>query len=126
MLWSLMCIGLLDGGILFNRSRSSARHLFSDEISMFIFKALTFSSTIKLIAVDSVLVSFSPLLNNVLWGYSMLKNMAVYGITSTTVRWLTIVFFSSKRIWTKWHNNRVDSWRYFFLLRAQHYNFKNC
>jgi len=56
----------------------------------------------------------------------MLKNMAVYGITSTTVRWLTIVFFLVRGIWTKWHNNRVDSWRYFFLLHARHYNFKNC
>jgi len=72
---------------------ASVLFLFSNEISMFIFKASTFSSAIKLIAVDSVLVSFSPLFNNVLWGYSMLKNMAVYGITSTTIRWLTIVFF---------------------------------
>jgi len=47
---------------------ASVLFLFSNEISMFIFKASTFSSTIKLIAVDSVLVSFLPLLNNVLLG----------------------------------------------------------
>ena len=66
--------------------------LFSNDISKLLFKSSIFSSAIKLIAIDSIFISFSPLLNSILWGSSMLKNMAIYGITSTSMRWLAIVF----------------------------------
>lgn len=65
--------------------------LFSNDVSIFLFKSSIFSSTIKLIAIDSIFISFSPLLNSILWGSGLLKNMAIYGITSTSIRWLTIV-----------------------------------
>ncbi|MEM2914347.1 MAG: oligosaccharide flippase family protein, partial [Candidatus Bathyarchaeia archaeon] len=44
-----------------------------------------------LIVLDSLLLSVSSLLSNVLLGLGKIKNIAVYGVSSTIVRWLCII-----------------------------------
>lgn len=46
---------------------------------------------IVLIILDSLLLSVSSFLNNILLGLGKIKNIAVYGVSSTMVRWLFII-----------------------------------
>ena len=72
---------------------ASSIAIFSQNISEVLFKTAAYSNILTLIAIDAVLLSISPLLNNVLLGCGKLKSIAVYGISSTAARWLFITLF---------------------------------
>ena len=67
--------------------------IFSTDISTTLFKAAGYSGVIRLLAIDSALISIAPLLNAVLWGSGKLKEMAIYGTASSAIRWLAIAAF---------------------------------
>ena len=67
--------------------------LFPSNISRLLFKTDTYADTIRLLALDSILLSISPLLNNILWGFGELKVIAIYGTLSTVIRWTSILSF---------------------------------
>jgi hypothetical protein len=54
-------------------------------------KKNVYAYTIRLLSIDAVLVSISPLLNSVLLGAGKLKKIAVYGTVSIIVRWHLII-----------------------------------
>jgi len=72
--------------------------LFPTEISLLLFKTPTYSNTIRLLALDSILLSISPLLNSTLWGSGKLKNIAIYRTLSTAIRWLSILAFLTGKL----------------------------
>ncbi|MBC7129697.1 oligosaccharide flippase family protein, partial [Candidatus Bathyarchaeota archaeon] len=67
--------------------------IFSKPLSIILFKTPAYSNILTLIAIDTIPLSIAPLLNNTLLGYGKLKNIAVYGVSSTTARWLFITLF---------------------------------
>ncbi|MEM3030005.1 MAG: oligosaccharide flippase family protein, partial [Thermoproteota archaeon] len=54
-------------------------------------RSLSYQPVIVLIVLDSLLLSVSSLMSNVLLGLGKIKNIAVYGVLSTIVRWLCII-----------------------------------
>jgi len=72
---------------------ASSIAIFSQNLSEALFKTTAYSNILTLIAIDAILLSISPLLNNVLLGCGKLKNIAVYGISSVAARWLFITLF---------------------------------
>jgi len=67
--------------------------LFSTTISTTLFKTPAHSHLITLLAIDTILLSLAPLLNNILLGLGKLKNMAIYGTLSVIIRWFSITIF---------------------------------
>jgi len=72
---------------------ASSIAIFSKNISETLFKTAAYSNIVTLIAIDAILLSIAPLLNNVLLGCGKLKSIAVYGISSVAARWLFITLF---------------------------------
>jgi len=67
--------------------------IFSTHLSKALFETPAYSEVLTLASIDVVFLSISSLLNSVLWGLGRLKKMAIYGISSTTVRWISITLF---------------------------------
>ena len=72
---------------------ASVVFVMSSSISEILFKTTGYSYTIKLLSIDAVLLSISPLLNNTLLGIGRLKERALYGLVSVVTRWAFIVAF---------------------------------
>ncbi len=67
--------------------------IFSTYVSEALFKTPAYSKILTFASVDVALLSTSSLLNSILWGSGRLKEMAIYGIFSTSVRWISITLF---------------------------------
>jgi len=65
--------------------------LFPDSLSLALFKTESYSSPIRLLAIDVLLISNLPLLSGTLLGAGRLREIAYYGVISVLVRWLMIV-----------------------------------
>lgn len=65
----------------------------STQISEALFKTPIYSKVLTFALVNVVFLSMSSLLNSILWGSGRLKKMAIYGISSTSVRWMSITLF---------------------------------
>jgi len=66
---------------------------FSKSISTVLFETDIHSDLVRLSAISSFLTSVIPIFNSVLWGSGKLKSVAIYGVSSTVVRWLSITAF---------------------------------
>jgi len=67
--------------------------LFSSSISLLLFKTDSYTDTIKLLALDSILLSISPLLKNILWGFGKLKDIAICRTLYAMIRWASTLSF---------------------------------
>ncbi len=62
-------------------------------ISVTVFGTDTYTFTIRLLSLDAVILSISPLLNGILLGIGRLKEIAIFGIASVSVIWLSVTAF---------------------------------
>jgi PST family polysaccharide transporter len=69
---------------------ASSVFIFASNISVALFKTTLYASAISLLSIDAILLSLTPLLNNVLLGTGKLKSIAVYNTASILLRWLSI------------------------------------
>jgi len=67
--------------------------LFSRSISAALFETDFYSDLIGLSALDSIFLSVTSILNSAFWGSGKLRDIALYGVSSTAVRWLLVVAF---------------------------------
>jgi O-antigen/teichoic acid export membrane protein len=67
--------------------------IFSTYVSEALFKTPAYSEVLTLASIDIIFLSMSSLLNSVLWGLGRLKKMAIYGTSSTIIRWTAITLF---------------------------------
>ncbi|MBS7611074.1 polysaccharide biosynthesis protein [Candidatus Bathyarchaeota archaeon] len=67
--------------------------IFSTYVSEALFKTPVYSKILTFASVSVAFLSMSSLLNSILWGSGRLKKMAIYGISSTSVRWVSITLF---------------------------------
>lgn len=65
----------------------------STQVSEALFKTPVYSKILTFALVNVVFLSMSSLLNSILWGSGRLKKMAIYGISSTSIRWMSITLF---------------------------------
>lgn len=63
----------------------------SPALSSILFGSLFYQAVIMLVVLDSFLLSISSLLNNVLLGLGKMRNIAIYGVSSSIVRWVCII-----------------------------------
>lgn len=66
---------------------------FSQDISSILFKTSLYSSPVRILSLDILLISFVPLLSNFLLGIGKLKQIAYYGLISASIRWSAIIIF---------------------------------
>lgn len=72
---------------------ASSIAIFSTQLSQAIFKNPAYSNLLILVAIDTVLISITPLFNNTLLGLGRLKKIAIYGVASICSKWLFITIF---------------------------------
>jgi PST family polysaccharide transporter len=72
---------------------ASTLFVIAPNLSESLFKTNAYAYTIRLLSIDAVLLSISPLFNSVLLGAGKLRAIAVYGTASIIVRWLLITAF---------------------------------
>ena len=66
---------------------------FPDRFSVLLFKSASYSSSVRLLSFDVVLVSLASLLSGFLLGAGRLRVLACCGIASVSARWVAIVLF---------------------------------
>lgn len=69
--------------------------VFSPYLSEILFKTPNYSETLMFASFDAALISLSSLMNSILLGSGRLKRMAIYGISSTVIRWISVTVFLS-------------------------------
>jgi O-antigen/teichoic acid export membrane protein len=69
---------------------------FPERFSVLLFKSVSYSSSVRLLSFDVVLVSLASLLSGFLWGAGRLRVLACCGIASVSARWVAIVLFLLK------------------------------
>jgi len=67
--------------------------IFPKTISIALFDTEIHSDLVRLSAVNALILSLSSILVSVSWGSGKLGSLALYGVFSTMVRWLLVVFF---------------------------------
>lgn len=63
----------------------------SPNLSLMLFETESYQTVVKIIVLDSFLLSISPFLSNVLLGLGELKVMALYGILTSVARWACVI-----------------------------------